>query len=41
MTSTLDRIPEHTRSHAAIIPPPAPKRRGRPPKKGAAMPEPG
>jgi DNA replication protein DnaC len=30
-----DLIPEHTRSHAAITPPPAPKRRGRPPKKGA------
>ena len=31
-----DLIPEHTRSHAAITPPPAPKRRGRPPKNGAA-----
>jgi DNA replication protein DnaC len=30
-----DLIPEHTRSHAAITPPPAPKRRGRPPKNGA------
>jgi len=29
-------IPEHTRSHAAITPPPAPKRLGRPRKKGAA-----
>jgi hypothetical protein len=36
-----DLIPEHTRSHAAITPPPAPKRRGRPPKNGAAHPDPG
>lgn len=30
-----DLIPEHTRSHAAIMPPPPPKRRGRPPKNGS------
>lgn len=30
-----DLIPEHTRAHANLIPPPAPKRRGRPPKNGA------
>lgn len=29
-----DLIPEHTRSHAAIMPPPPPRRRGRPPKNG-------
>jgi DNA replication protein DnaC len=29
-----DLIPEHTRSHANIIPPSPPKRRGRPPKHG-------
>jgi DNA replication protein DnaC len=28
-----DLIPEHTRTNAPITPPPAPKRRGRPPKK--------
>src|SRR6056297_3575772 len=27
-----DLIPEHARSHAAIMPPPPPKRRGRPPR---------
>jgi IstB-like ATP binding protein len=32
-----DLIPEHTRSHAAIMPPPLPKRRGRPPKKGGSI----
>lgn len=31
-----DLIPEHTRTNAPITPPPAPKRRGRPPKIGAA-----
>jgi len=31
-----DLIPEHARTNAPITPPPAPKRRGRPPKKGAA-----
>lgn len=31
-----DLIPEHTRTNAPITPPPAPKRRGRPPKNGAA-----
>jgi DNA replication protein DnaC len=30
-----DLIPEHARTNAPITPPPAPKRRGRPPKKGA------
>ena len=30
-----DLIPEHTRAHAAIMPPSPPKRRGRPPKNGA------
>ena len=29
-----DLMPEHTRAHAAIAPPPQPKRRGRPPKDG-------
>lgn len=29
-----DLIPEHTRTNAPITPPPAPKRRGRPPKNG-------
>lgn len=29
-----DLMPEHTRAHAAIAPPPQPKRRGRPPKNG-------
>lgn len=28
-----DLIPEHIRANAPITPPPAPKRRGRPPKK--------
>jgi DNA replication protein DnaC len=31
-----DLIPEHVRTNAPITPPPAPKRRGRPPKNGAA-----
>jgi DNA replication protein DnaC len=31
-----DLIPEHTRTNAPITPPPAPKRRGRPPKNGDA-----
>lgn len=31
-----DLIPEHARTNAPITPPPAPKRRGRPPKNGAA-----
>jgi len=31
-----DLIPEHTRSHAALAPPPLPKRRGRPLKNGGA-----
>lgn len=31
-----DLIPEHKRTNAQITPPPAPKRRGRPPKNGAA-----
>jgi DNA replication protein DnaC len=31
-----DLMPVHARTHAAITPPPAPKRRGRPPKNGAA-----
>jgi len=31
-----DLIPEHARTKAPITPPPAPKRRGRPPKNGAA-----
>jgi DNA replication protein DnaC len=31
-----DLMPAHARAHAAITPPPAPKRRGRPPKNGAA-----
>jgi len=30
-----DLIPEHTRAHANLTPPPAPRRRGRPPKNGA------
>jgi DNA replication protein DnaC len=30
-----DLIPEHTRAHANLIPPPAPKKRGRPAKYGA------
>jgi len=30
-----DLIPEHARTNAPIAPPPAPKRRGRPPKNGA------
>jgi len=30
-----DLIPEHARTNAPITPPPAPKRRGRPPKNGA------
>jgi len=30
-----DLIPEHARAHANLTPPPAPKRRGRPPKQGA------
>lgn len=30
-----DLIPEHTRAHANLMPPPAPERRGRPPKHGA------
>ncbi|QIP36692.1 transposase [Komagataeibacter rhaeticus] len=30
-----DLIPEHTRAHANLMPPAAPKRRGRPPKHGA------
>ena len=29
-----DLIPEHTRADANLMPPPAPKRRGRPPKHG-------
>lgn len=29
-----DLIPEHTRAHSNLTPPPAPKRRGRPPKHG-------
>ena len=29
-----DLMPEHTRAHATIMPPPQPKRRGRPPKNG-------
>jgi DNA replication protein DnaC len=33
-----DLMPVHARTHAAITPPPAPKRRGRPPKNGAAHP---
>ena len=32
-----DLIPEHVRANAPITPPPAKKRRGRPPKKGANM----
>ena len=32
----LDLIPEHARTNAPITPPPAPKRRGRPSKNGAA-----
>lgn len=31
-----DLMPEHTRSHATIMPPPLQKRRGRPPKNGGA-----
>lgn len=31
-----DLMPEHTRAHATIVPPPQPKRRGRPPKNGRA-----
>lgn len=31
-----DLIPEHARTNAPITPPPAPKRRGRPPKNGTA-----
>ncbi|MFA3919340.1 IS21-like element helper ATPase IstB [Ruegeria hyattellae] len=31
-----DLIPEHARTNAPITPPPAPKRRGRPPKNGGA-----
>jgi DNA replication protein DnaC len=31
-----DLIPEHVRANAPIAPPPAPKRRGRPPKNGRA-----
>ena len=31
-----DLIPEHARTNASITPPPVPKRRGRPPKNGAA-----
>ena len=31
-----DLMPAHARTHAAITPPPLPKRRGRPPKNGAA-----
>jgi DNA replication protein DnaC len=31
-----DLIPEHVRANAPITPPPAPKRRGRPPKNGRA-----
>ena len=30
-----DLMPQHLRTHADIMPPPAPKRRGRPPKKRA------
>jgi DNA replication protein DnaC len=33
-----DLMPAHARTHAAITPPPAPKRRGRPPKNRAAQP---
>src|SRR5919202_2967291 len=33
-----DLMPVHARTHAAITPPPAPKRRGRPPKNRAAQP---
>ncbi len=33
-----DLMPEHTRSHASISPPPPQKRRGRPPKNGGANP---
>jgi DNA replication protein DnaC len=36
LRSHTDLIPEHTRTNAPITPPPAPKRRGRPPKNGAA-----
>ena len=31
-----DRIPEHVRANAPIAPPPAPKRRGRPPRRRTA-----
>lgn len=33
-----DLIPEHTRTNLPITPSPPPKRRGRPPKNGAASP---
>lgn len=36
LRSHTDLIPEHTRTNAPITPPPAQKRRGRPPKNGAA-----
>lgn len=36
LRSHADLIPEHIRSNAPITPPPAPKRRGRPPKKAVA-----
>jgi DNA replication protein DnaC len=36
LRSHTDLIPEHTRTNAPITPPQAPKRRGRPPKNGAA-----
>ena len=32
LRSHADLIPEHVRANAPITPPPAPKRRGRPPK---------
>ena len=36
LRSHTDLIPEHTRTNAPITPPPPAKRRGRPPKNGAA-----
>ncbi len=36
LRSHTDLIPEHTRTNAPITPPPAPRRRGRQPKNGAA-----
>jgi DNA replication protein DnaC len=36
LRSHTDLVPEHTRTNAPITPPPAQKRRGRPPKNGAA-----